>query len=217
MFEYLSNHPFLLIILFFVLRIIFSKNKNNEKIQKNENQNLKLDVNDFKKSDLTDIKSKSISLQELLNQSYAKLDINTKSENKLTKIKAPSNYDFKSVSTKDLKFESVMDYDTQAIDYDVSANDYDVTGIDFDTNNQNSFKFKNPIDEPDSIAYHESDYGFHQTSGFSDSDKKNFADEMKDYNNKTEIANDLNWIYTNEGIYRAIIMNEILGKPKFIS
>lgn len=40
---------------------------------------------------------------------------------------------------------------------------------------------------------------------------------MKDYNNKTEIANDLNWIYTNEGIYRAIIMNEILGKPKFIS
>lgn len=107
--------------------------------------------------------------------------------------------------------QETEDYDKTAIDYDVTAQDYDITGVDYDTK-QDAFAFHSATDKSAEKEYHLTSFtNFHSAHGLSAEDRRKFAEEEAAAAEGSSLGIDWN---NPDDLRRAIIMQEVLGKPK---
>lgn len=222
-FEILLDYPILIIIGILVLRKIFSKKE--DKKNKNQRGNVLPNNSLQSKPNTVNDSRQGITLQELLAGKVPNSGSQTQTEQPQKKKKAqsqkkaqqkknmPSEYDFKPVGSMKIDSEFDKNYDTSSIDYDVVAADYDQSGLDYDKN-ASAFDFRNPINEPEAMEYHQGDYGFHQIHGLTQADRKLAEEEMKAYEDKQVMSADLSWIFNKDNINQFIIASEVFAKPK---
>lgn len=102
------------------------------------------------------------------------------------------------------------DYDVDATDYDITAKDYDVTAIDYDTQTS-GYGFHAAVDEPVEKEYHLTGFQeFHTGHGFTDKERERAIGEAA----YAEVVPEVQVGFSPDDIRRAIVMQEILGKPR---
>lgn len=107
--------------------------------------------------------------------------------------------------------QETEDYDKTAVDYDVTAQDYDITGIDYDTK-QDAFAFHSVTNKPAEKEYHLTSFTkFHSAHGLSAEDRRVIAQGEAATADGSSLGIDWN---NPDDLRRAIIMQEVLGKPK---
>jgi hypothetical protein len=125
-----------------------------------------------------------------------------------TKIGAPVSME--AANADAFAFHSMMNRGEQATDYDHTAVDYDTTAIDYDTQKESAFAFHSATTKSADQEFHLTGFNkFHSAHGLSAEDRKRIeADDV------AAEAGPIFSLGSRDDLRRAIIIQEVFGKPK---